>query len=218
MEVTQAGQRSLELSEALAWRRVSSVEVAAQGLLVGLNAGEWGGGLRRIAPSGEVVMIESNESNQPCGGPLNPQCDPVHAIATLPWKPNCVGLAVGLRHGASHGRIAEVCGDEVRSLYYRAMPPNSHSPEVAAPSADAGEPRISVAFFGLARVGDSLLASAVDGLYRLRASGADYLGPLPDPQTRGDFGVSFAVPGVVLVARHLPARWGTFDAPLLVQR
>jgi hypothetical protein len=63
----------------------------ADALWVGLDSGEWGGGLRRIGRTdGHVATVESNRSGALCGGPLNTACDPVTGVAASPWNPSCV--------------------------------------------------------------------------------------------------------------------------------
>jgi hypothetical protein len=77
-----------------------------------------------------------------------------------PWKPSCVVVAVGLIHMSSHGRLVEVCGDEARSIYAKQAGERPKRYRGA-------DPFPSVAFFGLLRDGDALVAVGSDGLYRL---------------------------------------------------
>jgi hypothetical protein len=63
------------------------------------------------------VVVEKTSSNDLCSGPLNTGCDPVNGIAIEPWKPDCVTIAIGLVHLMAHGRLVEVCGDNMRTLY-----------------------------------------------------------------------------------------------------
>src|SRR6185437_3906330 len=92
----------------------------ASDVFVGLNEGEWGGGLRRIhRQTGDVIVVQRNASGELCGGPLNTDCDPVNGIISDPWAEDCVVLSIGLVHFAPHGRIDEVCGDRVKRLYFK---------------------------------------------------------------------------------------------------
>lgn len=162
---------------------------------IGLNAGEWGGGLQRVdRADGTVVRVERNRSGRICGGPLNGDCDPVNALVVSPTDADCVWAAVGLVHMLSHGRIVEVCGTEVRRRYLKAFeyqPPRNQR--------DEGEPSNTEAFFGLARSDGTIWAVGTDGLYRFADTGSPTFRPLPTFENRGGYRVSFAVPGLVLV-------------------
>jgi hypothetical protein len=167
----------------------------AEAIWVGFNAGEWGGGLKRInRKDGVATTIERNKSGEHCGGPLNTPCDPVNAVAVAPWKPSCVVAAVGLVHMMPHGRIIEVCGKEVRRLYFKPLAPQ--------PSKDTlydREPSSTIAFFGLAHDGQALWALGIDGLYRFTGAQSPEFRPLPKFENRGGYLVSFDIPGIALV-------------------
>jgi hypothetical protein len=191
---------------------VTSLHVTADHVFVGMDAGEWGGGLLRIdRETGATLRIEKNDSHDLCGGPLNSDCDPVNAIATEPWKPGCVAAAVGLVHFSPTGRIVEICGDDVRARYVKAFGPprKDQKPWHGA----------TVAFFGLARVGGALLAAGIDGVYRFDGSGEPRYAPLPKFDAIGGVGVSFGVPNAVLVLTAINSRRSVSgNVPLLVSR
>jgi hypothetical protein len=198
--------------------RIAAIQVEPDAVYVGLNAGEWGGGLRRIdRRTGRSETIERNATGELCDGPLNTACDPVNGIAPLPWKPGCIAIAVGLLHMDSHGRIASVCGSAIEQIYAkgrdRALTDAAHAAEVAKGGFG------SVAFFGLAATGDRLLAVGHDGLYRLGPDGrADYR-DWPLFKKVGGVLVSFALPDVILVVTEVNARVSVGGgAPMLVVR
>jgi hypothetical protein len=195
---------------------ITSVDVEKDQVYVGVDAGEWGGGLQRIdRRTGKVTVVERNVTGELCGGPLNPACDPVNGIAAEPWRPACVAAAVGLVHFAPHGRIVEVCGAEVNRIYFK--PYGSRSPGSDRGRGD--EPHETVAFFGLVRSGDELWASGIDGLYRLRGGTVVDITPLPKFRTIGGVGVSFDIPHVVLVVTMINRRHSiSGGAPMLVPR
>jgi hypothetical protein len=184
-------------------------------VFIGLEKGEWGGGLRRIERrTGKVAVVERNEHGDLCGGPLNTHCDPVHAIAPVPWKPGCVAAAIGLEHLSSkHGRIAEICGDEVREIFVQPHERTYRDGE------GTKKGRGSVAFYGLTKVGDELWATASDGVYRIRGPGDGGRVELPAFKSIAGADVSFDVPGAVLiftgVSKNLPTIAGV---PLIVAR
>jgi hypothetical protein len=87
-------------------------------LWLGLNAGEWGGGLRRITLADGVMGAPSDiDPKTLCGGALNPGCHPVTGLAPDPSHPDCVLAAVGLVHMMSHGGVVRVCGKDVSLAY-----------------------------------------------------------------------------------------------------
>ena len=212
MDVVGDGWKSVDLSVPLHAAGVTAI--VSDSIFLGFNAGEWGGGLKRIdRASGEISNVEKNTSGELCGGPLNTQCDPVNAVAAHPWKENCAIAAVGLVHmGHPSGRIVEICGSEVQVLYskpyFRA---NSSMPTGGI----SGE----VAFYGLARRGDALVAAGMDGLYFIERSGdARIATPPPFKEFNGVY-VSFDLPDVVLVLTNINQRRAvTGAAPMLVPR
>jgi hypothetical protein len=183
-------------------------------LFVGLNSGEWGGGLIRIdRKSGGVETIERNATGDLCGGPLNTACDPVHGIAVIPWKPDCVAAAVGLVHMLGHGRIVEICREKVERMFVQASDRHADAPEAAVGGYG------SVPFFGLAAAGETLLAAGHDGLYRLGPAGLVEHRPWPRFEEIDGLLVSFALPDVVLVITTINRRASLGGAaPLLVTR
>ncbi|CCD95127.1 exported hypothetical protein [Bradyrhizobium sp. ORS 375] len=78
-------------------------------IFVGYNAGEFGGGLKRIDRATAVISDIGDD-------------EPIHGIVSIPWKPDCVAIAVGLIHMVASGRIMEVCDRSVRVLYERRVP------------------------------------------------------------------------------------------------
>jgi hypothetical protein len=204
------------LSEPLPPGVVTSIFATPDSVFVGINAGEWGGGLRRIdLKTGSVEKIERNASGDLCGGPLNTACDPVNGIAAALWNPRCIVAAIGLVHFAPHGRIVEVCGDEVRRLYFK---PYSDAKSDAR-TGDGDEPFRTAAFFGLARSGDDLWAAATDGVYRIDAKAVVHPMPLPAFHASGGIYVSFALPQVVLVLTDIYSRQAVGGrAPMIVPR
>lgn len=213
---TAAGQvTSQQLSGKLPMYAVTSMHVTTDHVFVGINAGEWGGGLRRIdRKSGKVSLVEKT-SGDLCSGPLNTDCDPVNGIVDEPWKPGCVAIAIGLVHFISHGRIDEVCGDDVRRIYFRAL----DDPNVSRKPASGDEPARTEAFFGLIRAGTELLAVGIDGIYRFGGPGDPVRTPLPKFEIIGNIGVSFALPDVVLVLTGINQRRSiSGNVPILVPR
>ncbi|WP_445145077.1 hypothetical protein [Dyella sp. Tek66A03] len=183
---------------------------------VALNAGEWGGGLAQIDKiTGEVASVEKNITGQLCGGPLNSECDPVNGIAAEPWNNSCLAIAVGLVHMMAHGRIVEVCGDVIRTLYTKPF----DSGFLASLSRSHAPPAETIAFFGLTSSGGTLWAVGTDGLYQIDWRGAATMTPLPHFKAIGGIDVSFDNPRVVLVKTSANERHSVSGTvPMLIPR
>ncbi|MEC4592875.1 MULTISPECIES: hypothetical protein [Nitrospirillum] len=176
-------------------------------LFVGLNAGEWGGGLRRIdRRTGRMKEINPEFGR---AGSL-----PVNAVLPLPWRSDCLALAVGLIHFSADGGLAQLCGDVVDTLYRRPyVSPNTHG---LVWQLRNGAPNYNlVAFYGLASDGDSLWASGTGGLYRLSSQGPVRHVPLPAFRKIGGLWISFDHPHLVLIVADQRKAIGSYG-PLLV--
>jgi hypothetical protein len=171
---------------------------------VGINHGEWGGGLRRIDRRlGTVTTIEGNRAGSLCGGPLDTTCDPITGLAGAPWAKGCVVATVGLDHlGIEDGRLVEICGERVDRLYDRPLGHPAVGSQDQADGDDIGE---TVAFSALVRAGDSLWAAGSDGIYRLRDRGLVETLPLPAFQKIDGIEVSFDLPDVVVLMTEIDA-------------
>lgn len=185
-------------------------------LWVGFNSGEWGGGLKRISlRNGSVETIESNISGETCGGPLNSSCDPVNGIVASPWRSGCIVAAIGLVHFSPHGRIIEICDKNLRRLYFKPFEMDSFDNT----KLDDGEPWSTVAFFGLARVGETLWSTGINGLYRFSNDRRPSFQDFPKFENRDGYRVSFEIPGIVLVLSDLNRRVSVMGAvPIIVKR
>jgi len=183
---------------------------------VGINHGEWGGGLRRIDRHlGAIATLESNRTGSLCGGPLNTKCDPINGIVAAPWADDCVVAAVGLAHLGEHGRLVEICGDRIERLYYR----RQGFPENDKQDVDDRDIGPTTAFSALIRSGDSLWAAGSDGIYRMRERGVvDYM-PLPAFQNIDGVEMSFDLPGIVVLMTEINAcDMCSASEPLVVAR
>ena len=210
LEVQDGSLKVAALSEKPSRGRVTATYPMADQLFVGNNAGEWGGGLRRIdRRSGKVTVIGEVAS----GGLLNPDCEPVNGIAPVPWKSGCIAVAVGLVHFGPKGRLVEVCGDQVETLYSK--PIDIILVPGVRPKLDTG----TVAFFGISRDGARLRAAGIDGQYTVGEEGVVDFSPLPSFKTVGTIGVSFELPNFVLVLTGINQRHSIGgDVPILVPR
>jgi hypothetical protein len=219
IEIDGSRIHAVPLSASLSQRSVkTAIHMNGGKLYVGLDAGEWGGGLRQIdRATGKVTTVERVEGGGACGRPLDSKCDPVNAVATIPWKRDCVAAAVGLIHFFSSGRIVSICGGRVGLMF--AQPRNPYQPDraKAAEAADGGFG--SVAFFGLTASGNRLIAAGDDGLYRIGPDGRATHQPWPLFKDVDGVLVSFALPDLILVMTEVNRRVSVSGiSPLLVVR
>jgi hypothetical protein len=159
---------------------------------VGINKGEWGGGLQRVdLRTGDVTSIERRDGKGLCDGPLNSDCDPVTGVIPDPQTKECVLASVGLVHlFTSEGRILRVCGEKVTVISEKAV------------SSDNGNKRkMTEAVFGLAPSSDGgYWAITWRALYRFDADGnqkGDY--QLPKLEPVSGIYLSHELPGALVV-------------------
>jgi hypothetical protein len=215
VEIAGGKTTVVTLSEQVGLGTVTTLNVDAGQAFAGVNAGEWGGGLWRIdRRTGKVAPIERNATGELCDGPLNTKCDPVNGVEAEPWRPGCIVAAIGLVHFSPHGRLVEICGDEITRLYFK-----PYGSEPTRRSGKSDEPFETVAFFGLVRAGPSLWAAGIDGLYRIEKGRVAEVVKLPPFTTVGGIQVSFAVPHLALVLTGINWRRSiSMGVPMLVAR
>ena len=213
------GGEALDLHGELGQMSLSTAMLARpEAFFAGLNAGEWGGGLRRIdARTGQVTIVEKNATGDLCDGPLNTSCDPVNGLATIPWRPDCVAAAIGLIHFMAHGRIAAVCPSGIEQLFVATDGIDPEDRRAVEQAAAGGYG--AVAFFGLTATTDALLAVGHNGIYRIDATGRGSHEPWPRFAEIDGILVSFARPDVILVLTQLNGRASiSGSTPILVLR
>ncbi|CCE03536.1 hypothetical protein [Bradyrhizobium sp. STM 3809] len=165
----------------------SAVLVTPKHVFVGYAGGEFGGGLQRIdRVTGEVSEIDEIDGHN------------VKGLATIPWKPDCTAVAIGLIHFVASGRIVEVCDSSVRTIYEHVIPASTYE----SPDGRKDCPWFAqtTAFFGLQQRGGDLLAVGNDGLYQIGEGDRAQQMPFPPFKPDGRLGVSFDLSDAVLVA------------------
>ena len=198
------GRTEVALSQRVPGAVIGAYLVTEDMIFVGVNAGEFGGGMMRVRRrDGATTQIEDNSWGD-CEGPLG-GCDNVDSIVPSPWTPGCVATAIGrfgIGYYGGQGRIVEVCGERVIPRYFRPYCLDQPDP----PPAPGREPYCTVSFFNLFPMGDKLQAIGSDGVHLIDRTGAGQRSPIPEFKPYGPFGVSFAAPGYVLVIGD-EARW-----------
>lgn len=175
----------------------SGVQVSAASaengvIYIGIDRGEWGGGIQRVdLNSGVVTDIERRDAKGLCSGPLNKECDPVTGVISDPQNKECVLASIGLVHMFhSRGRILRICGERVElvtelslSAHENNMWPNTK------------------AFYGLATgTGSGFWGITPGQLYYFDANGQklnEYA--LPKLELVSGIHLSRALPGVIVL-------------------
>jgi hypothetical protein len=190
----------------LPWRAMpgapSSAATAGGGLYTGINRGEWGGELQRVALSneGEPIPPDTGEGTLCDYNAPNPACSPITGVITDPAKRGCVVFTSGQWHmGMYQGEIGRACGSRVEKLFSeRQPPPRGYRYD------DMTRP-----FDGLTPVGDGWIAVSGSKLFR---GDAGAVRPMPSAQLRQQAGIVLddRDPGYVLVMSHccIPAEAG----------
>ena len=159
---------------------------------VGLNVGEWGGGLQQVnLRDGSVHNIERRDSSNLCAGPLNKDCDPVTGLIEDPENAQCVLASVGLVHlGFSEGRILRICGQRVEILVEF---PFKHKESLSLKQTEA--------FYGLRSAGGgNYWGITWRALYKFQPDGKTYeTYERPKAQNVAGILMSREIPGVVII-------------------
>lgn len=173
-------------------------------LWLGINAGEWGGGLKRIAlADGKVEMPADVDPKNLCGGSLNPACDPVTGLAPDPARADCMLATIGLVHMLSHGGVIRVCGQSVSPVYAK---PYTLNPDWHWDGNIDREKMSSVAFHSMAADPSRAAAWAVasDGVYRFTSALLPEFFPFPKGRRRA--AVDWSHPEFVLISTNMNQR------------
>lgn len=176
---------------------------------VGINIGEWGGGLVKVDLATGKVSRPEKRGPDLCDGPLNSDCDPVTGIAPDPRDDRCVLASIGLSHLLMHGRILRICPADVSVELTRPLERPSQVIERSMRGAATGEasgPMNTEAFFALIETDDGSIW-AISPFAAYRKEGARWSRhALPELEQRGSLAVSEALPGVVLLSSWRNAR------------
>ena len=189
----------LPLSQAIEpWGHFVIAVTGDDTMYVGINRGEWGGGLLRINLStGEVTTVDKRQDNDLCSGPLNTQCDPVTGLVPDPKRSGCVFASVGLSHMMWHGSVLRVCGLRVEKVFEAEVLPVGERIRRAFSSHARSFPPQTEPVFALAPAADGFWAVTPRALYHWRQGAVDRT-PFPSLKQVQGLAISKAVPGLVV--------------------
>lgn len=208
---TSAGWTSLRVKMPLGegdpldpWLQTSLAVTSDGSLYVGLNHGEWGGGLRRVdLATGDIETIRDVPENSEdlCEGKLNPACDPVTSLAVDPANGSCLLAGVGLRHFLEEGRILRVCRESVTPYFEKAYPPAAaeRGSEGGTPPEERQITQME-GVFGMAAGKNGVWAVTGGGVYHIDGPGKWHRFQMPELDEYGDLQISTAIPGLVVLA------------------
>ena len=161
----------------------------AGSLYLGLNGGEWGGGLRRIDLSTGAIAFVREPADDLCGGALNPDCSPVVGVADG-GRAGCVIVGAGLAHLSGRmGRAFRVCGEVITPVFSSPIPA-SESP--------FGRTDLTWTFYSLVETPDGWLAVS-DGRYFRARGDTVQEGALPALEDWAGLRISQEQDGVLFV-------------------
>jgi hypothetical protein len=176
---------------------------------VGINLGEWGGGLVKVDLANGKVNRPDKRGPDLCDGPLNSDCDPVTGIVPDPDDNRCVLASIGLSHFLMHGRVLRVCPESISVELTRPLERPTQIIERSirgAATGDSNSPMSTEAFFALIETGDGSIW-AISPFAAYRKEGAKWSRhALPDLKQRGSLEVSEELPGIVLLSSWRNAR------------
>jgi hypothetical protein len=161
----------------------SAAAIAGDDLYVGFNAGEFGGGLRKISLStGIARYITDGIGEKPCAG-----CEPITGVITDPTSPRCILASIGLMHMLARGQILQICGGRATIRFEKTFTPEGDSIQMTVP------------FFDLAAAQPGGFWAVAPGtLYRFEGRAPKEY-PLPKPQLVHGLLISRDLPGVIIV-------------------
>jgi hypothetical protein len=169
-------------------------------LYVGINAGEFGGGLVRFPlTGGRAEIIDKSE--------------PVTGLALDPASPDCILASVGLVHFAPSGSIVRICGKGIALAYAK---PYTLDPDWRFDPAHPAEAYPSVAFFSLGDSPDGVWAVATDGIYRFGTAPVPAFTAFPRSFNLAPGGVDWSNPAFVLVPTTMNRRFSVSGASLIL--
>jgi hypothetical protein len=190
LDVDSGTWTSLKLAGDLrgAGERVATALVRGRLLYLGLDIGEFGGGVQRVDLGNGLV--EGWEGGDGCARPLDSDCDPITSIIVDTQRPDCVLASVALEHMIfSRGRVVRICDDRADVIFER---------EYVEDEIDQTE-----AVYGLAPARpQGFWAVTRQGLYKVNGNSVTALPP-PRWERLSTLWISRDIPGALMVYRYL---------------
>ncbi|HXD33890.1 MAG TPA: hypothetical protein VN643_22415 [Pyrinomonadaceae bacterium] len=192
-----ADWRSVALKGELKASYQTPFAVTDTGLVyVGVNLGEWGGGLLQASiETGLVTKIERRDTPKLCDGPLNSDCDPVTGVIRDPENSACVLASIGLRHFLERGRLLRVCDKTVSVVFEKSYDDESVNTKKEVMGTEA--------IFDLVAGSEDYWAVTGRGIYHFKAGTEPTFQTVPALVRRSGISMSDAIPNIIVVATDI---------------
>lgn len=165
---------------------------------VGVNRGEWGGGLTRIdLATGAVDKIEDVKRFVFNGMVLDKVMDDITAVIADPLHKDCVIVAAGEIHFLVSGRVLRVCGTKASLVFT----------QIRKQTINGRTIEMQEAFFGLAPARDGFWATGTGCAYRFQGAKPPQQLDCPELEDWHGIQLTRALPGIVLVATEANRRF-----------
>jgi hypothetical protein len=183
-------------------------------LYVGVNAGEWGGGLQRISlTSGKAERVDASDPKELCGGVLNKSCDPVTGLAADPANPDCIIATTGLVHMLPHGSVLRICGEKISLAYSK---PYTLDPNWRFDPKNISESNYSVPYFSLGGDGRKVWAVGSDGIYHFATDKLPAFSAFPRPHRTPPSRIDWSNPEFILIRTGMNQRHSLSGGSLIL--
>ena len=198
-----ASWRTVPLKTALGAAYQTPFAVTDNGYIyLGLNYGEFGGGLLQVSVStGKVRRLEKKDKPL-CAGPLNSECDPVTGVIKDPKDSSCVIASIGLRHFFEKGRLIRVCNESVSVVFSKSYK------EIAAEEKTTTSDKTfadysSEAIFDLVPGEKGYWAVTGRGVYHFAPGTEPGFHAMPKLRTLSGINLSDEIPNVIVVSTDI---------------
>jgi hypothetical protein len=181
-------------------------------IYVGLNHGEFGGGLWQISlKDGGIKSIEKKTAGKICFRPLDAACDPITSVVRDIENPNAVLAGIALSHFSQQGRVVKVSGENVSVVFNKIYKFDQKTDKVIPGNpcdgkneSDNLESWESEGVFGMQSDGKSVWLVTGRAIYKLAGGSVESCAELSGKFEDVDgLGISQAVAGIVLVGTDI---------------
>lgn len=183
-------------------------------LYVGVDKGEWGGGMKRFPLAGGAVQpIDGSDPNELCGGLLNTKCDSVTGIAIDPARVDCILATIGLEHMLASGSVVRICDKSISLAYAK---PFTVDLGWEFDAENWREPISSVPFYSVTSNGSSAWVVGSDGIYECTDAVVPNFTSFPHNYRFPPSGMDWSNPNFVLISTDMNQRHSLNSGSLII--